>query len=136
MAISIHPQKKLSEIQQEFQHLFPYLKLMFFHHTHGKGEASAKSDLITADHTLQEVGKFDGHKELSIKPEMTVNALEKEFQSHYGIGVQVFRRAGAIWIQSSVTDNWSLADQNATAKEETLEKLDAEVPLDSFREQD
>jgi hypothetical protein len=127
---------KLSEIQKEFTQLFPYLKLMFFAHTHKQGEPSSHDDLLSPELTVQEAGVFDGHAQFDILPSMAVSALEKDFQKHYKIGVQVFRRSGNVWLQTSVTDNWSLETQNETGKSDTLEKLEPEVSVDGFREQD
>ncbi|MBK6949217.1 MAG: hypothetical protein IPH16_15200 [Haliscomenobacter sp.] len=43
---------------------------------------------------------------------MTVREFEQAFYDTYGLNVQVFRRSGNIWIQTTATDSWTLAEQN------------------------
>jgi hypothetical protein len=43
---------------------------------------------------------------------MTVAELERLFVENFGLNAQVFRRSGTLWLQTSATDNWTLAEQN------------------------
>jgi len=43
---------------------------------------------------------------------MTVAEMEERFRDIYGLGVQVFRKSGTIWLETTVTDGWTLEDQN------------------------
>lgn len=47
-----------------------------------------------------------------ITPDMTVTDLEQSFNTIYGLGVQVFRKSGKIWLETTVTDGWTLEEQN------------------------
>ena len=49
---------------------------------------------------------------------MTVGDLEQRFQDVYGLSVQVFRKSGKVWLETTVTDNWTLDEQND--KEQSL----------------
>ena len=49
---------------------------------------------------------------LSISPTMTVSDLEQNFQDQFGLAVQVFRRSGNAWLETTVTDSWTLDKQN------------------------
>ena len=44
--------------------------------------------------------------------------LESEFEK-LGINIQLFRKSGNVWLQTTTTDHWSIAQQNKEA-EKTL----------------
>jgi len=58
---------------------------------------------------------------ITIAPGMTVNELEQNFKDVYGLSVQVFRKSGKVWLETTVTDGWSLEEQNRQG--EDLSKL-------------
>lgn len=117
MEVVIDPSKKLIEIQKEFQKRFPYLKIEFYNKTHGQGEASAKEDVINTENTIEMVQKTKKEGVFKIQGLMTVTSLESAFEENYGLSVQVFRKSGNIWLQTTTTDHWTLAEQNQKASE-------------------
>ena len=50
--------------------------------------------------------------DLKVNGEMEVSKLEQAFEKKYGLHVQVFRRSGNIWLQTTKTDSWTLEAQN------------------------
>jgi hypothetical protein len=48
---------------------------------------------------------------------MTVNYLEQTFSNTYGLGVQVFRKAGHNWLETIETDSLTLEEQNLLGAE-------------------
>jgi hypothetical protein len=50
--------------------------------------------------------------QMNITPAMTVTELEQEFEKIYGLHIQVFRKSGQVWLETSVTDGWTLDMQN------------------------
>lgn len=113
----IDSDKKISTIKEEFNHLFPYLKLEFFKHHHRVHFANPKSDLLESDLTLQQVHKKAQSKKVNITEDMPVAELEQLFQEIFGISAQVFRKSGRSWLETSVTDDWTLKRQNEEGKE-------------------
>ena len=126
MEIHIHPAKKLSEIQEEFHKTFHWLKIEFFAKTHDTGAPSAYSLRLDPSLTVMEAGKFFDEKDMKVTGHTTVKKLETDFQEIFGIGVQVFRRAGSSWIQTTSTDDWTLARQNEEGHEDSKAILDKE----------
>ena len=51
----------------------------------------------------------------------TVSELEESFYNKTGISAQVFRKSGISWLQTIVTDSWTLEQQNTRGKESTHE---------------
>ena len=47
----------------------------------------------------------------------TVTEVEDIFRNRFGINVQVLRKSGNIWMEASMTGNWSLAQQNEHGRE-------------------
>jgi hypothetical protein len=108
----IDDKKSIQTIQNEFNELFNGLKLEFYTHKHGHHQGSKKEDQYSSDQILASIR--DQHKSgnLRITDDMTTAALEDEFESKFGLHVQVFRKSGNLWLQTSTTDNWTLAKQN------------------------
>ncbi|MEI9910895.1 MAG: hypothetical protein WDO71_15215 [Bacteroidota bacterium] len=48
---------------------------------------------------------------------MTVGQLEDIFQKQFGLQVQVSRRSGTLWLETTMTDNWTLKQQNDHGRE-------------------
>lgn len=112
MKITINDNRKIFAIQQEFNEIYPFLKLEFFAKPHKKGGASAKEIIKHPSKTLGECRTVHNSGSITIVPEMTVNELEQHFADVYGLGVQVFRKSGNVWLETTVTDGWTLAQQN------------------------
>lgn len=114
MNIEMHSNKKLKEINEEFQKRFPYLKLAFFEKDHAPGEVSASDDIINLNKTLGEFGS--NITDWVVNGLTVVEDLEKGFQDNTGLAVQVMRKSGDIWLQTSRTDYLTLAEQNAKGR--------------------
>ncbi|GIV32069.1 MAG: hypothetical protein KatS3mg030_371 [Saprospiraceae bacterium] len=104
--------KKLEDIQREFQEMFPWLKLEFYTGTYEPGHASPANQQLDPRLTIGQVRTVRKEGDLKISPDMTVRELEQKFWDQYGLLVQVFRRSGKIWLQTSKTDEWTLGEQN------------------------
>lgn len=115
--MSIDDNRKIFDIQEEFNHLFPYLKIEFFSRTHQPGCVSAKKFLKHGNKTLNECRSIHNRGSINITPNTTVNELEQTFGEKYGLGVQVFRKSGKVWLETTVTDSWSLEEQNKQGEE-------------------
>lgn len=129
MDIHIQTNKKLIDIQHEFQTRFPFLKIEFYKHTHKPGEITSNNDLINLQHTIGEFNIDNEDFDLHISESMAVKSLEMMFQSKLNLGVHVFRKSGISWLQTTTTDNWTLAEQNARGKEMS-EELPKDEPED------
>ena len=113
-SFEIDENKKLFMIQEEFNNAFPYLKLAFFMRS-----GRLESDFILArwlfnqtNKTLKECRTLISNLHVTIEPQMTVLDLDQQFQKAYGIGVLVYRRSGKVWLETTLTDAWTLEEQN------------------------
>jgi len=104
--------KQLKEIQREFRDKFPYLKLEFYNSGHEVGKGSSIEEQINVNKSLKEIRTLHTEGELAVHGNMKVSTLEQMFADMYGLNVQVFRKSGNIWLQTTKTDEWTLAEQN------------------------
>ena len=112
MKIIIKNITTISVIQKEFNTIFPYLKLEFFKNQHKAYQANAKKDMLNTAQTLMQFQKKNHEGEILINENMSVAELEKQFQEIFEVSTQVFRKSGKSWIETSVTDDWTLKQQN------------------------
>lgn len=117
MEIVIDKSKKISSVQQEFQKLFPLLKIEFYKKMHSKAEGSSMKDMLNSETTIGNVQKKDAAGIIEINDPTTVAELENMFFEKFGLAVQVFRKSNNVWLQTTTTDNWTLAEQNQIAGE-------------------
>jgi len=139
MKIQISDKRKISVVQQEFNEAFPYLRLEFFSVAPKTGKGSAKKFMIIPDHkTIGECRKIRRSNSITITSRMKVNQLEKIFLDDYGLAVQVFRKSGRVWLETTMTDDWTLSEQNKQGEELSRHpRENAEsYPSDDYHEQE
>ena len=117
MELNIAPDKTIKELQERFHGFFPYLKIEFFRKPHVDGVASPKSDLVSPNILLGNLSSRITKGTISLSPHISVTTLEKTFRQEYGLNVQVFRSSNNLWIETSLTDHWSLERQNNEGEE-------------------
>ncbi len=67
-------------------------------------------------------GIADG--ELVIREAMSVLELENEFYDKFGLSVQILRRSGNLWLDTSRTNSWTLKEQDDLGREISPEQKD------------
>lgn len=118
MKINISNSKTIEEIQAEFNQEFPFLKIQFFKHSHKVFKGNDKKEMIPVTTTIGQLKHHNGAIEISA--DMTVTELERMFREQLGLNIQVFRKSGKSWLETTVTDAWTLKKQNDEGKELSL----------------
>jgi len=108
----ITDKRKLKDIMLEFNQTFPYLRIEFYSKHHERGEGSSVIYKLSDQQTIGEVRTRHVEGDLQINPEMTVEELENLFWEKFGLNAQIFRKSGAMWMQTTSTDQWTLREQN------------------------
>lgn len=134
MEIIIDRNKKLSALQSDFQRLFPFLKIEFYNQFHDAQEGSFNDNLLNHDLSIKELTDHSLPRVIKIYGKMTAEELEKAFADIYGLSIQVFRKAGGIWIQTIATDNLTLDELNQNASE--FPKIQENTIVDSMDRQE
>lgn len=117
MKIAINDQRSISMIQDEFNQLFPYLKLEFFSQIHETEQGSSSKFLKKNTLLLGEFRANHTSGDAELHREMKVSEVEELFKTAFGLGVQVFRKSGKIWLETIHTDDWTLEEQNKEGEE-------------------
>ena len=116
MKINISDSMTIKEIQDIFSNKYPYLQIEFFSKSHRTFAGSRKENMISSDTNIRDCRTQHHIGTLDIFPKTTVAELEIFFQDVFGLFVQVFRKSGDVWIETTVTDDWTLEKQNAEAE--------------------
>ncbi len=114
--MTISANSTLSSIRGEFTNLYPFLKLEFFTYPHSVHSGSPKKDLLKEDLILKPTKKSTGNR-IIVHDNMPVAELEQLFYAIFGVSAQVFRKSGRSWLETSMTDDWTLRRQNDEGKE-------------------
>lgn len=120
MTITINENRQLLELQQDFNAVFPFLKIEFFKAPHSIGEGSAKNQLHDNNRMVSDCRLKKTEGDLQIRDDMTVSDLEARFFDDFGLSAQIFRKSGNVWLETSATDNWTLRQQNEEGAELSL----------------
>ena len=110
--LSIDADTTINSVQNYFSSLYPYLRIEFFREPHIAGKGSAKNKMITSNQKLSEIQKIKSNGHIEINGNASVMDLEKHFEEKFGLYIQVFRKSGNVWLETSATDNWTLVQQN------------------------
>jgi len=107
----------IKEVQNEFSKAYPFLKIDF---TRGKGEKRLSSARVVNGHV--EPGEQDeaAHEkarellwvEFGVTDNMKVSELEVLLQYEFGLPAQVLRKSGNMWLETRMTQHWTLRQQN------------------------
>ncbi len=114
--MKINNSKQLKDLQKEFNQVFPYLKIEFFRKPHDEGNGSNEADILDIELTVEEVRDNNTEGFIPTDGAIPVGVFEKLFQDNFGLNVQVYRKSHGNWLQTWVTDVWTLEEQNNRGK--------------------
>ena len=104
----------IREIEKAFSSMYPYLKIEF-----PKDEIrwiNVEDEGIGAERWLQQAQDML-FNEVKVSDNMTVGELEVRLQELLAIPVAIFRCSGNFWIETKMTRNWTLKEQNDHGRE-------------------
>ena len=104
-------------IQSEFNEIFPYLKIEIISMISQSKEFSLKDTFLYSRKTIEESSTIHNNGEIIVTSEMTVAELIRLFRETYGLTAKIYRKSGKAWLETSVTDDWTLKDQNQQGKD-------------------
>ena len=129
MKIHISDEQSIMEVKQAFYQAFPMLKIEFFTKPHAKREPSDYTHRIDVNTRLKDIRKKHNEGDIHIAANMKVATVEENFLENFGLYVQVFRKHNDIWLETTVTDDWTIAHQEQLAHE-IAAPLAGEKPAD------
>lgn len=110
--MKISNEETLQALKQAFNAQFPNLKLEFYKSAHQSGEGSEAREQLDGQVSVGAVRAGGESGTLEVDPNMTVADFEQMMADRFHLYVQLFRRSGNIWLQTTSTDAWILSEQN------------------------
>lgn len=119
MSIILHltPFRPIHEVKHEFNVAFPFLRLDFYRVQ--ESETAAPVKRILGDSMPFKAAGLNKEGILHVHNAMTVAELEAAFRRKFHLIVQVARQSGNVWLETTMTDDWTLEQQNEHGREIT-----------------
>ena len=117
MELTITPNMTIAEVQAQFSARYPHLKIEFYSKPHDPSEGTPDQFRLEASKTIDQVTGERVVGEVSLHGNMKTSTLEETLEQELGLYVQVFRKSGNVWLQTTKTDSWTLAEQERNAAE-------------------
>lgn len=114
----------IRDLQRDFHTVYPFLKIEFYKRPHQPGEKFPQRDRLRADFPLANMASHSWKEFLDISHDRKVVEVEKELGEMSGQFVQVFRRSGNTWMQTTHTDKWSLRMQNEEGESSCIHRVE------------
>ena len=113
MELNLQKGGYLRDFQKAFNEVYPYLKIEFYKPSQELQESNLQkhikhNSLILVNGTE----KFKESGQINIDNFRTSAQLEKDFLDNFGLAIKLFRKSGSLWIEITLTDNWTLEKQN------------------------
>ena len=68
--------------------------------------------MLTAGEFIKNVFSNTAKTIIDVKRTRTVAEVENDLKKQFGLPVQIFRLSGNVWIETILTDDWTLEKQN------------------------
>jgi|SRR5689334_5210000 hypothetical protein len=114
MKLFIEKDSLAEDVKNIFTAYYPFLKIEFYKNPLIK--SLYKKETIPVHLPLIQQIKKQSEAVINIERNKTVAELENDFLS-IGLKAEVFRKSGNVWVETSLTNNWTLQQQNAAAEE-------------------
>jgi len=108
----IQQDNDIRQVRQHFNDLYPYLKINFFLSRKNEKELNAHSIVFSDAVKLKEINPVFSGGDIEVSDDMSILDFENEFLRRFGLSVQVSRRSGNLWLDTTKTNQWSLKEQN------------------------
>ncbi len=115
MELNINNNTLVKNIQEEFTAHYPYLKIEILA-LPKKERGYSKLEKIAPTTAFRSLQTIATPISISIHNKRTVANLEKDFRDRTGLRIQVYRKSGNVWIETSLTDDWTLGRQNVAGE--------------------
>jgi hypothetical protein len=116
LELPINDKATISELQAQFGKVFPYLKVEFFNIPFRSGMRFSKANMFPLEKNLGACRHVHHEGIIHITPYDTVEKLENTFWKDFGLAAKIFRKSGNLWIETSLSNSWTLQLQNEEGK--------------------
>jgi len=114
MELRIENETSVNDIQKQFNVYYPFLHLQFYRSMQLGNHHVQRIQKAHADLPIKQLASIYGPMKLSIARDKTVAQLLTDFKA-IGLIAQVSRKSGNLWVETSLTVDWTLDRQNKEA---------------------
>jgi|SRR5690348_3006080 len=114
MKLFIEKTSFAEDVKKVFTACYPFLKIEFYKKTFTNSQY--KKETLPLNLPLVQLMKKPAKTIINIEKNKTVAELENDFLL-IGLKAEIFRKSGNVWVETSLTNNWTLQQQNAEAEE-------------------
>ncbi len=122
----------IQEIFDQFNTVFPYLKLEFYSKNHAQNEGSSADSLINHQTMVGTINPKLEDADFDLDGEKTVTEFEKMMKNLFNLNIQVFRKSSDLWLQTTSTDHWTLNKQNGKGQRSIVDYNIEPVDITDF----
>jgi hypothetical protein len=115
MKILLFSNRTVEEIKEEFSAAYPYLKISFY--TKKQEAEGTLAEEVDPSTELIEVSGVLKEGDIEINPTDTIKEVERKFEKQYGLPVHIFRKQNGAWMNTTITDDLTLQEQNLWGRE-------------------
>jgi hypothetical protein len=114
MVIVVKSDMMIKDLKKQFHIYYPQLKIEFFRTEHDVNGGNNKSNMLGNETMIRDyTGNREGQVEFS--GSISVAEFEQRFSEQFGLNLQVFRKSGDIYLETTGTDDWSLDQEHKEA---------------------
>jgi hypothetical protein len=114
MIIELKSEMMLMDLKKQFHSYYPHLKIEFFSEVRNESGRNSKAQMLSNETVLSGMGSFVP-TQIEFSGDTTVAAFEAMFANQAGLNVQVFRKSGNVYLETSNTDDWTLDQEHKEA---------------------
>lgn len=107
--IILEPIKVIGDIQFQFNSLYPFLKIEF---SKINGSSTIKRVNLNSVYCLKDISALSSAVILNVDKNRTIKQIVSDCTDKLDLRMQVFRKSGNVWNVISLTDCWTLENQN------------------------
>jgi hypothetical protein len=115
-------QQLIQKMQEEFSRTYPFLKIEIDRTRRVPGLTLDSGDLDTEEH-IRDSAKALLEKEIRMSDQLKVIDLETSIGHLFGAPAQVYRKSGKFWLETTMSRDWTLKQQNDHARDIASELL-------------
>ena len=117
MKLTIAGARSIQDVQHDFNAGYPYLKLEFFRPLNRTQVQASANTMLKHSLMIREARRLQHDGDIEINDSMKVGELENLLKQQYDLYAQVFRKSGNVWLETTMSDNWTLKQQNDHGRE-------------------
>ena len=113
MDLTIDGERSCRSVQSEFTSLYPFLKIDFFRTYDGSGRSLSRPERVSPHEPLRRFVRDSLPVTVNVEGGKTVSQVIKSFEEALpSLSAAVFRKSGTLWIETTLTSDWTLDRQN------------------------